>query len=55
MERSVSYEPFTVKSGVSIAANLRDAFPQARLLDRGLERADIIIDGPTLLVPLDLF
>jgi len=55
IERTVTFEPFTVKSGVSIAANMRDALSQAALLDRGIERADVLVDGPTMLVPLDLF
>jgi len=54
-ERSVTYEPYTVRSGISVAANLREAFSTANLLDRALTRADVLVDVPVMLVPLDLF
>lgn len=34
-EHQLIYEPYTVKSGVSMAANLRQAFKESTLLQRG--------------------
>lgn len=35
-EHQLIYEPYTVKSGVSMAANLRQAFKESTLLQRGI-------------------
>ena len=52
---AVVYEPFVVKSGISMAANLRDAFRTAPLLQQGYRYARVAVDAPTLLVPMDVF
>lgn len=54
-ENSVVYEPYTVKSGISIAANLREAFKSSPLLLRGFQRVLLMVDSPVLMVPTDLF
>ena len=51
----VIYEPYTMKSGISMAANLREAFKTAQLPCRGYQRATIMVDEPVLMVPDDLF
>ncbi|MCR5130536.1 MAG: DUF3822 family protein [Prevotella sp.] len=51
----VIYEPCIVKSGISIAANMREAFKHSELLNRGYDHALLIIDTPTMLVPLKEF
>lgn len=51
-ENQTLYEPFLTKSGISTAANLREAFRSADLLNRGYQRALLVVDTPTLLVPL---
>lgn len=51
-EEHMVYEPYVAKSGISIAANLREAFREARLLGRGYRRAQVLIDSPVLLIPL---
>ena len=51
----VVYEPFITKSGISIAANMREAFKQSELLNRGYDNALLIVDTPTLLIPLQEF
>ena len=52
---SVDFEPYTVKSGMSMAANLREAFKTASLPGMNFRRALVMVDSPVLLVPTDLF
>lgn len=52
-EHQLIYEPYTVKSGVSIAANLRQAFGESELLQRGYQKVRVYIDTPILLVPIE--
>lgn len=54
-ERQVIYEPYTVKSGISMAANLRQAFKESTLLQRGYKKARLYIDTPAMLVPIEEF
>lgn len=51
----VAFEPYIIKSGISLAANLREAFTESNLLLRGYQRAQVMIDTPFMLVPLDEF
>ena len=44
-EHQVIYEPYTVKSGVSMAANLRQAFKESDLLQRGYQKVRVYIDS----------
>ena len=46
-EHQVIYEPYTVKSGVSMAANLRQAFKESELLQRGYQKVRVIIPTPS--------
>ncbi len=54
-EHQLIYEPYTMKSGVSIAANLRQAFGESELLQRGYQKVRVYIDTPILLVPIEEF
>lgn len=54
-EHQVIFEPYNVKSGVSAAANLRQAFHESELLQRGYRKARLLIDSPVMLVPLQQF
>ena len=54
-EHQVAYEPYIVRSGISLAANLRDAFRRSPLLNRGYLRAELVVDAPVLLIPLQEF
>lgn len=54
-EAKVAFEPYTAKSGVSMAANLRDAFKTADLLQADTRRALVLVDTPTLLIPIEEF
>lgn len=54
-ESQVSFEPYTTKSGVSIAANLRQAFKESTLLQRGYKKVRAYLDTPLLIIPLEEF
>lgn len=51
----VTFEPYTVRSGISMAANLREAFKTAALPAADFKRAMLMVDSPVLIVPVDLF
>lgn len=51
----VVYEPYTVKSGISMAANLREALKTATLPSRAYQRVMVMVDSPVLMIPVDLF
>ena len=51
----IVYEPYTAKSGISMAANLREAFTKSPLLGRGFSRVQVLLDSPTLMIPIDEF
>ena len=62
--QEVIYEPYIVKSGVSMAANLREAFKTSDLLrlttsDKGqplpLVRAKVSLDTDVMMVPIEQF
>lgn len=48
-----SFFKYISKSGISVAANLRDAFKTVELLKELVTNAKVLIDSPTLLIPLD--
>ncbi len=54
-QTSVVYEPYVVKSGVSIAANLREAFKTSDLLLDAPSRVRVMLDTDVLMVPVELF
>ncbi|MBQ3632245.1 MAG: DUF3822 family protein [Prevotella sp.] len=51
----IIYEPYVVKSGMSMAANLREAFKTADLLASPPPRVRVVLDSDVLLVPVDVF
>lgn len=51
----IVYEPYTVKSGISMAANLREAFKQIDLQHGGWQRAVVLLDSDVLMVPVSEF
>lgn len=51
--RRIDYEPYHIKAGISIAANLRQAFGKSRLLSAGYQEALVVVDSPVLLVPIE--
>ena len=54
-EGQVAFEPYVVKSGVSMAANLREAFTTMPILQEVPKRARVLIDSDVLMVPVELF
>ncbi len=54
-EAKVMYEPYTVRSGVSLAANLREAFKEDGLPSAGYRKVLVLVDAPVLMVPVDLY
>jgi len=50
-----SFQPYVVKSGMSMAANLREALKGADLRDQGIRRAQVLLDVPVLMVPVEQF
>ena len=50
---TVEYLPYTVKSGVAMAANLRTAFRELELLRERDDRAMLSVLSPVVLVPID--
>ncbi|MCD8305307.1 MAG: DUF3822 family protein [Prevotella sp.] len=51
--RDVDYEPYAAKAGMSVAANLREAFHSSRLLGEAKDNVTVMLDAPLLLVPID--
>lgn len=55
VQRPIVYEPWVVKSGVSMAANLREAFKQADILAENHRRVRLMVDSRVLMVPVEQF
>lgn len=47
----VSYEPFSMRGGVSASANLRQALQSCQLPQAGYQRVVAMVDAPVMLVP----
>ena len=54
-EHPFNYEPYVVKGGISMAANLREALKTARLTSVAVRRVQVMIDTPAMLVPIEQF
>lgn len=52
-ETTVTIEPWTVKSGMSMAANLREAFLGSDLLAAAGPRGCALVDVPVSVIPID--
>ncbi|MCR4957502.1 MAG: DUF3822 family protein [Prevotella sp.] len=51
----IVYEPYVVRSGVSMAANLREAFKTSDLLLQAPPRVRVLLDSDVLMVPVEQF
>lgn len=51
----ITFEPYTVRSGISMAANLREAFKEIDILHSGWQRAMVLLDSPVIMIPIDEF
>jgi hypothetical protein len=54
-ETQIDFEPYILKSGISMAANLREAFRESTLLCRGYGHATVLLDTPLILFPVEEF
>lgn len=54
-DNDIIYEPYPVKAGINIAANMRLAFGNSPLLALGHRRANVLMDTPVMLVPSEEF
>lgn len=52
---TIIHEPYTVRSGISLAANLREALREAQLASGTWQRAMLLVDAPVLIVPVNEF
>lgn len=48
-----TYEIYNINKGISIAANLREAFKTSELLLSGYKRSIIILDSPAMIIPIE--
>ena len=53
--QQVVFEPYVVKSGMSMPANLREAFKSMDFLRQVPSKARLVIDGGVLMVPISLY
>ena len=53
--QDIVFEPYVVRSGVSMAANLREAFKTCDALLNAPPRVRVLIDSNVLMVPVELF
>lgn len=51
----LDYEPYPLKSGISPAANLREAFKTAKLPATDYPRVVVMVESPVLMVPVGLY
>jgi len=51
----ITFEPYPVKSGISMAANMREALKTAELPSQGYKSAQILVESPVLTVPVEMF
>jgi hypothetical protein len=51
----IVYEPFVVKAGIAMAVNLREAFKGDRLNVSQMTHADVLLDTPQMLIPIEQF
>lgn len=51
----IVFEPYVVKAGITMAVNLREAFKSDILTDADANHADVLLDTPQMLVPIEQF
>lgn len=52
---NVSFVPYVVRSGVSMAANMREAFRSEALLQKLYAKTVVMVDSPVLMTPIDIY
>ncbi len=51
----IRFENFIAKVGVSMSANLREAFKNVQLLTSNIQQAQVLLDTPSMLIPIEEF
>ena len=51
----IDFEPYTLNPGISMAANMREAFRTQPMLQTAYGRVLVMIDTPALMTPIELF
>ena len=51
----IVYEPYVVKAGIAMAVNLREAFKDDRQNISEINCADVLLDTPQMLIPIEQF
>jgi len=54
-EHKILYRPYVVRGGISMSANLREAFKSGDYLDNEVTKVQILVEAPSLLVPIEQF
>jgi hypothetical protein len=54
LDEPIVYEPYTIKSGISMAANLREAFKETTAVSR-TAKAQVLLDAKVLMIPIEQF
>jgi hypothetical protein len=54
-EQQIDFEPYRMRLGMSMAANMREAFKQSPMLRTAGMSARILVDSPTMIVPIEEF
>lgn len=54
-EGRITYEPYILNSGISMAANLREAFRSREILRENYARVLVMVDTPVLMIPIEMF
>ncbi len=52
---SIGYRPYVVRGGISMSANLREAFKTGEYVDDEPGKVFVMIDSPSLLIPIEQF
>lgn len=54
-ESQLAFEPYILKSGILLAADLREAFEESDLFSYGYQRVQVMVDSPALMTSTDEF
>ena len=52
---TVDFLPYVVKSGISMAANMREAFKTEAMLQKSYDKTVVMVESPVLMLPADLY
>ena len=54
-EHAIMYRPYVVRGGISMSANLREAFKTGDYISSDISKVQVVVDTPNLLVPIEQF